>query len=218
MRRSFICKSGLSFRKHPRGAAALLMLLIVIVILMMLYFLDIGRIFGPSMTIQSGSGGSSEDRPWLEEERIVDPGVTIPKPKPPKVSIEKTRSIKARVTREGQDRGWLELEFRPSGNVTGSWHCEFSHEKRETTFDATVEGNIDAGKTFEDDQGTDKSLMYFITKGRYMEQVYNRTTTRGGVGGGEVFVTGWIGSDWHGQGKITLTTDRRASVNFDLIF
>ncbi|MBN1815940.1 MAG: hypothetical protein JW828_01180 [Sedimentisphaerales bacterium] len=217
MQDSTMTRQIVSFRKRPCGAAAVLMLLVVIVILMILYFLDIGRIFGPSMTVQSGAAGS-DDRPWLEEERIVEPGVVVSLPQPPKVSIEKTELIKVRVTREGQDRGWLELEFSPYGAVTGVWHCEFSHEKRETTFDATVEGNIDTNKMFENEQGTDKSQLYFIAKGKYMEQVYNRASTRGSVGNGEVFVTGWIGPDWRGHGKITLTMDRRASVSFDWTF
>jgi len=207
------CRNGHRARSR-RGAALILGLVISIALLVVIYAIYTSALFGPSTVLRTGSG-VAEDRPWLEEDRIVPFGQMIELPRPPRMQIDKPDTINARVFREGEPRGQLSILLSPRGEVICTWHAEFAHGQRETTFDATAEGNIDVSKTYEGTDGPDATLLYFITKGTYTEQVYDRGTTRGFVSGGTVYVTGWLPPDGRGHGKITLTTDKKSSVSYE---
>jgi len=200
--------------RRDQGAVLILGLLVAIALMAIVYAIYMAALTGRPTVLRSRSG-PADDRPWLEEDRIVPAGQLIEPPRAGQAQLDGPKRITARVSREGDARGRLTIVLTPRGEVTCGWHAEFAHGKRETVFDATTEGNIDATKVYEGPEGRDETLLYFITKGTYTEQVYDRSTTRGSVSGGTVYVTGWLGPDLRGHGKVTLTTDQRSSVSYE---
>ena len=196
-----------------RRGSVILMVLVAVVILMMLYFIDIQAIFGPNLKDRSPKPTA---RPWLQEDRLVGPDELIKMPKPPKLIIDKDFTTTCHVTSDGSDRGKVILEFNTAGEVSGSWHCEYSGNDRDYRFNADFAGNIDATQTFSDDSGSDESLLYFITKGSYTHQIHNsqagRTTEEKGI----IYVIGWLEDDYTASGKIVITDKERSfSVSFN---
>ena len=138
--------------RSPNGFAALA-ILVAFAILLLLYFLDITAIFKPvSRAVKSAS---PVNRPWLEESRILGPDKLIKLPKPPKPQLDEPIVLTATVTRDGQDRGEVTIEFNTAGEVSGSWGCEYTHEERHCRIDADFAGNIDISKTFTNKKTTD---------------------------------------------------------------
>jgi hypothetical protein len=198
--------------KQNRPGAAVLTLLVAVVILLMLYFLSTSAIFRPSRIPKSSR---PENRPWLEEDRIVSPDVIIDLPDSPKPELNENLSIIAAVTLNGQDRGQLDLDFDTQGRVRCFWESSFSQENRRTTFEAESEGNIDISKTYTDKEKQDGSLLYFITKGTYTERVDNIKTGQTTSTEGIIYVTGYLTPGYDVFGQMTITTDKSWSVSYE---
>lgn len=198
--------------KQNRPGAAVLMLLIAVVILLMLYFLSASAIFKPGRIPKMSR---PEDRPWLEEGRILSSDTIIDLPDPPKPELNETLLIAASVTLNGQDRGQLDLDFDTQGRVSGFWESSFLQENRRTTFEAESQGNIDIGKTYTEKEKQDASLLYFITKGTYTETVENTKTEQVTASTGTIYVTGYLTGEYEVFGQITITTDKSWSVSYE---
>jgi hypothetical protein len=198
--------NGTKISTRSRRGSVLLALLMGIVILMMLYFLDVRTIFRPAGRSVNKPG---EVLPWVEENRLVGPTQFVQLPTPPKPTLEKARTISTKVTRDGQERGKINMTIGADGMISGSWDCEFTQDNREATFAATFEGNVDISKAYQDTKGEQPSYLYLYTMGHYTETIYDRKTTQGGVTGGHVYVTGWLRPDGSAQGTLTITTDKK---------
>jgi hypothetical protein len=191
----------------------LLILLAAIAIGMMLYFLNMRMIFGPSL---DGRSNAPASRPWVEEDLIKGPGEAIDLPKSPKPQMTESRQMTAAVTREGAERGTMKLAFGTDGRLGGTWQCAYRHGDQDYAYDASFAGNIDADKVFVSEEGAkDKSLLYFITKGKYTQQLTNTNTNQTITEEGTTYVTGWLSPDHSARGLITITTDNKWSVTYD---
>ena len=196
-----------------RRGSVVLILLVAVVILMILYFIDFQAIFGPDLRDRSSKPTA---RPWLAEDRLVGPDKLIKMPKPPKPTIDEDFTITCPVTSEGADRGQASLKFNTAGEVSGSWHCEYSSNNRDYSFDADFAGNIDVDPTFSDDSGSDESLLYFITKGGYTHRIHNSQTGRTTEEKGVIYATGWLAGDYTAEGQIVITDKEHSfSVTFN---
>ncbi len=194
-----------------RGSA-LLALLVSVAILLALFFVDFKSIFRPKPQLSK----SGEVLPWFEEDRLVGPSKPIKLPTPPKPALgDQDFTITAKVTRQGQERGRIEMEFRPDGLIEGVWNAQFTQDKREAEFSANFNGNIDVTKTYQDLNGEQPGYLFFFTKGKYTETIYDRKTTRGSVNGGLIYVTGWIRPEGGMFGKLTITTDKKWHGEYD---
>lgn len=192
------------------GYAVILLLLVSVAILMVLYFIDLRMLFGPVGPMDK----TAAERPWLEEKRIVGEGAVIKLPKPPKPEIINAFVVEAAVIREGVERGYVTIDFTPDGKVAGSWNCGYLHSEQKHVFDSIFEGNIDVSKTFADDNGKDRSKLYFITKGDYTEEIYNSKTGATSVTSGIIYTTGWLYGGRSVHGIITITTDKTWSLTY----
>ena len=190
----------------------LLIVLVAVAIMMVLYFLDFSVIFGPGIKTKSGA---AESRPWLEENLIAEPDKLIELPKRPKPALDEDFSLTAQVTRDDDKRGEVIIDFADNGQVSGSWQCQYSHDKRNDSFEAAFAGNIVADKSYSDEKTNDPSKLYFITKGNYIQTIYNPAKNRQSSTEGTIYVTGWLNPDYSAFGLITITTDKKWSAVYN---
>lgn len=205
-------KTGLCSGQRKFGFA-LLLLLVAVAILALLYVIQMDAFFGP---VTPGGRTPAEHRPWLEEDRIVPSDQLIKPPQPPKPAISEPLTLNARVRLDESDRGTAILEFAVSGEVSGTWYCEYSHDDRDYRFDASFAGNIDVTKTYSEGDITDDSRLYFITKGTYKQTAYNAEAGTETSEEGLIYVTGWLHTDYSVSGLLTITTDRTWSATYTL--
>lgn len=191
-------------RMKQNGGALLWVIILVIVVIGVV---TIGQKF-----FGWGSPGDPEECPWLEADRIVGFGGSVALPTPPKAELKIWNSFRVDPVHEGQKRGSLQVEIAEDGLVTGTWKAEYKESQKTYTYNASFEGNVDVTKTFADENGNeDPSLLYVIAQGRYMKQVYSPSSPSG-VGGGEAYLTGWLGPDGKGHGKIILAFDKKVTL------
>jgi len=205
-------KKGSQYGCCRRGVVVLL-LLVAIAILAILYVIQMDAFFGP---VAPGGRARAEHRPWLEEDRIVPADQLIKPPQPPKPAISEPLTLNARVQLDESDRGTAILKFAVSGEVSGTWYCEYSHDDRDYRFDASFAGNIDVSKTYSEGETPDDSQLYFITKGTYKQTAYNIKEGTATSEEGLIYVTGWLHTDYSVSGLITITTDRTWSATYTL--
>jgi len=195
-----------------RGGYALLIVLVAVVIGMLLYSVYMGGVFAPGLERRRAAPPS---RPWLEADRILGPDKIIEMPEAPRPTITGPIDLVAFVTRDGTDRGTMTLRFDVDGTVRGKWHCRYSHDEQNYVWNSEFAGNIDVNVTCTSEDGKkDRSLLYFITKGRYTQYSTNAVTHRQSRQDGEIYVTGCLAPDYSARGLITITTDRTWSVTY----
>ncbi len=195
-----------------RRASVMLVVLMAIVIGMLIYYMSISTIFAPSVN----RGKATTSRPWLDEERILGADKIIAMPKPPRPTITEPINLVAAVIRNDADRGTMTLGFDVDGTVKGNWRCQYSHDEQDYAYDSEFAGNIDVDVAYASEDGKkNKSLLYFITKGRYTQQSTNTATQKQTQQEGEIYVTGYLAPDHSATGLITITTDRKWSVTYD---
>ena len=187
--------------------------LIVVAIMAILYFFMFSSMF--HISAPPGSKGQSWKKPWHDEHLILGPDKIIESPKPPKPELNESFTLKPSVSREGAKRGAMVLNFLENGVVNGSWKCSYSHEDRHYTYEATFAGNIDVEVMYSDDDGADKSQLYFITKGSYVKGTYTESTGNRSTENGTVYVTGFLKPDYSGSGLLTITTDKEWSADYE---
>jgi len=209
------CSANLR-RRFCRQGSVLLAILLGMVILMLVYYIDVTTIFifGPSLPRKTDK---PQSRPWLEEERIVSAKKLITLPKPPKPQLDEAVKLTAAVTREGDERGQLIIEFGGDGGVTTFWSCEYAQADRYYAYTGESAGNIDGSKEYIENEISDASKLYFITKGEYEKTIQKLETPPLPLDSeeGTIYVTGWLGADYGGQGKITITTDETWSIDYE---
>lgn len=120
-------KTGSCSGQRKLGFAVLL-LLVAVAILALLYVIQMDAFFGP---VAPGGRTPTKHRPWLEEYRIVPSDQLIKPPQPPKPAISEPLTLNARVQLDESDRGTVILKFAVSGEVSGTWYCEYSHDDRD---------------------------------------------------------------------------------------
>ena len=190
----------------------MLVVLIAIAIVMMLYYVSFNTIFSPSLN----RGKAATSRPWLDEERILGADKIIAMPEPPRPTITEPINLVVAVTRNDAERGTMTLDFYADGTVKGNWRCSYSHDEQDYAYDSEFAGNIDVDVAYVSEDGqNDKSLLYFITKGRYSQQSTSTATQKQTQQDGEIYVTGYLAPDHSATGLITITTDRKWSVTYD---
>ncbi|MCI0499531.1 MAG: hypothetical protein L0Y36_07610 [Planctomycetales bacterium] len=194
--------------KHKRsqpGGYAILIVLIAAAILMLLYFVQIDAFFGPRQPGRQPTG--IEQRPWLLEDRLVPEGGGVAIPNPPKPELNEPFEIAAPVSRNAAPRGQVVIAFAPDGRILARWECGWAEDERSNRIRAEMKGNIDAGRTYEDASGKDKSRLFFIAKGGYRKTAAGPGTDSAQEQG-TAWLIGWLRPDRSAAGYITITTDQ----------
>jgi hypothetical protein len=120
----------------------------------------------------------------------------------------------AKLHREGEEYGDIKLGVRGDGTVAGEWSGEFKRgepaKKRYTTVrdkqrryvTNSFRGNIVKTKIYSDEEGEDRSRLYFIARGELLLEVFDYQIRDSRVIMGDIYVTGWMGSDYNVEGKL----------------
>jgi hypothetical protein len=186
------------------GYAALLALLIAIAILAILYMIDLTAMFGPT-----GNVDIYAERPWFEEKRLLDADNFPVKQtgKKGKVVISEQTKLTGPVQHNSENRGNLEITIDPNGRAYGHWNCAYQYTDSSYTISAELAGNIDPNKTYEDKNGTNKQLLYFITKGKFQQIKTDKATDNQWPSSETIYIVGWIQKDFSAKGKLFLMAD-----------
>jgi hypothetical protein len=195
------------------GFVAILGLLVVVAIILVLYGIQAQQFFGTSGRVR---GNYQELPAWRYEELLVERNDIVALPGEPRVEIGDGFEILAAVERNSKNRGDLVIKFAGSGHIEGRWECEYGYEGRAYSYAAEFEGNVSIERVYEDREGReDESLLYFIAKGEYTKTTSftgkNYSEDKEGV----VYVDGWVGPGGDVRGRITLTTDKSWSAEYE---
>ncbi len=184
--------------KH-KGNTIVLLIIIALFAIVAVFFLNMAT---------TDPVGPVEQCPWVESNRIVDNFAEINLPQSPQIIFDDITKISKRLTSEdGSNRGKLEIEIAPDGIVTAVWKAKYKEDIYEKEFSATCMGNVDADMIYVDENGTDKSKLFFITEGRFLVQVFKQGNAK--LGGGEAYVVGWISPDRSAKGTLVLAPDKK---------
>lgn len=191
-------KNTILASKH-KGNAAIKVIILVLLVVGTVWIIN---------SLTKDPTGPVEQCPWGEEDRIVTDISEINLPQSPQISLDKIRTIYHEITSEdGQDRGRLSIEIDPDGLVVATWKASYKEGSYEKDFTATCEGNIDAEKIYENENDTDLSKLFFITKGKFLLQAFRQGTAV--PGGGEAYVVGWISPDGTATGTLVLAPTKK---------
>ena len=197
--------------QHPpqinRPAFVVLLMLLVIVVVGTLIWLDPSALFNRS----------DPDLPWNEEFRLLKPGQQAKHtPSPEQPNITRILLFKADVEQQQEPRGQIELVIQPDGTVEGGWAAEYNPSPKINylVMGADFKGNIDPSNIYTDEDGEDRSKLYFITKGKFI--ILETRLQSGKVRSvkGRIYVRGWVDTDYTATGEITITSDKRSFQTF----
>ncbi len=194
----------LKMKKLKNHGYVLIGFLIVVLIIVMLYMVDLTAMFGPM-----DRNRAYEERPWFENQRLLNKD-TLPikqTGKKGKVVIKDQTILKASVQRDSQNRGDIEIVIEPNGLAKGHWQCAYEYTDSSYAISADFAGNIDPTKTFENQNGKNKQLLYLITKGKYEEIKTDKKTANQWPSKHTIYVVGWLNKDYSANGKLFLMAD-----------
>lgn len=182
----------------------LLMILVAITILLLLYFIQAKAFFGHNLPKQPAG---IENRPWLLEELLIPANESVPLPRFPKLEITQPFTIQGPVIRNDAERGTLNISFDTDGRIHAEWQAEYAYDQKATHMAAEMAGNIHMKQTYSDQNGKDKSRLFFIAKGSYTKSL----SSESGIvpeEQGTVYLLGWIRPDQTAQAHITITQNK----------
>ena len=186
---------------NHRGVVLLLMLLIIVVIGTLAWF-DPFALFS----------NQDPQLPWNQEFRIVRASEEVQTPSEEQLSITRPLVIQANVSLQRQRRGKIAMVIQPDGRIEGKWTGEYKPSPKvdHVVMSAPFKGNIDPSKIYSDEYGENRSLLYFITKGKSIILETNSKTIRSRSVNGLIYLTGWLNPEYNATGEITLTLNKKS--------
>lgn len=195
---------SMHFSKRQRGFL-LLQMLIAIAIGMIIYYFSFVHISGSTLKEQKNH---PENHPWLLEDRIGSGNQHELNELQP--YRDQMLELKAKVVDEqNARRGKINMMIDPDGLVFASWSGEYRNEEKDQflVMMGDTEGNTDPSFIYQDENGEDRSLLYFITKGDF---VLLKTDKKNRVSrpGGDLYLSGWLRPDMTAFGTLHMTRDK----------
>ena len=195
------------------GLILILMLLLTVVIGAILYSV---MLKGPG--IKAGKFSSTANSPWNQWRRLQKKlrGHPIVAPNDQQPEINEYLRFNSYVKEDEEFRGSLSLEIRPNGKISGVWGGDyhFSKEIFHDIISGEFEGNIWPSMLYKDDNGKDPSRLFFIARGISLILEENSDTGRVRRVRADLYVTGWLDTDYYATGKVTITSDNQSFEEF----
>lgn len=185
-----------------RNGVALLIMVLLIVVFCTIIWLD-------PMALIKGSDG---DMPWNEEYRLVRPGEEIRPPKEEQPEIFDNLLFTAETMQNDEKVGTVRIYVLTDGRIRGGWVGAY-RPKPEIMWEvvmADFKGNIDPSKIYSDENGKDKSKLYFIARGNFL--ILETNSDSGIVRNlkGKIYVTGWLDQEYMASGNVVITSDKKS--------
>ncbi|MEN8128377.1 MAG: hypothetical protein ABFR90_11340, partial [Planctomycetota bacterium] len=168
------------------------------------YFVQIDALFGPGLPSETAD---IEEHPWVLEALLVPEDEDIKLPRSPKPELDESFSVSAPVVRNQVQRGTVTLAFDTAGRIKARWQCVYEQAEQHYQTVADMNGNIHVKRTYQDEEGKDKSRLFFIAKGGYTKAPLKSTESIGSEKGA-AWLIGWIEPDHRIEGHVTITTDQ----------
>lgn len=196
--------------RRNRSGYVLLLMLLLIIVLGALIWLD------PSALFQKSTDSSGKLLPWKEQFRLLTPGEEAKAPSEQQPVIRKFLQFNAEAKQHDEPRGKISLIIKPDGKVEGGWAAEYnpSPQLNYLVMGARFKGNIDPSKVYSDENGQDRSKLYFIAKGKFIILETRLKSGRVRSVKGHIYVTGWMDPQYNTTGEITITSDKRSFERF----
>lgn len=186
--------------RHSNGSAMLLVLIAVAIILVLMA-VQMRTLFIPSGASSLPTG--IEHYPWRLDEFLVAEGETVKLPRSPKPTLDEAVTLEAVVSRDDLPRGTVSIDFGTDGRIAATWETTYESRGKNHTITAAMTGNIVVKHTYTDDNGKDKSRLFFVAKGRYQKQAVSAETTSSPEKG-DAWLSGWLKPDHSAQGHISI--------------
>jgi len=156
-------------------------------------------------------------KPWEEREWLmydVKLGGGKPELFEGQPEIIEGLSYEAKLHKEEETCGEIKLRVRGDGTVAGEWSGEFKRgeppgkrytavrDKQRRYPTNSFRGNIVKTKVYSDEEGEDRSKLYFIASGGLLLEEFDYQMRDSHRIKGSVYVTGWMGSEYNVEGKL----------------
>lgn len=200
-----------SFHRAERPGYVLLLCLLLLVVFGTLFWYK--RSHGPAYQI--GKGESDIEVPWRQWHEIyvrTQRGHPPGKPTEEQPQIDRVLSVAAKPNEDTQQRGQMKLFILPDGTVEGGWYGQFNISKDVDyqVMACQFKGLVDPEEVYSDEQGEDRSRLFFIAKGRFTILETNDDSGKVRKLSGNIYVRGWLGLDNLIEGEIILTADEKS--------
>jgi hypothetical protein len=161
-------------------------------------------------------GSRDPDLPWNQVNRIVGPGKTVPAPSAEQPSITGALAFRAEAEEEGAERGKIKMMLFSDGRISGEWSANYDPEPgiNYHVVKSGFKGNIDPSRIYKDEDGKDRSLLYFITAGKFMILETNSRTGKVRGVKGRIYARGWLDTEYKAKGEIIITSDKKSYKSF----
>lgn len=189
-----------------RGLVLLIMLLLIVVFC--------GIIWLDPFALMKGQKGNM---PWNEEDRLVRPGEAIKPPKEGQPKISDNLLFAAETMQNDEKAGKVEIYVLTDGRIRGGWGGEYNPKPKIMweVFEGDFKGNIDPSKIYSDENGEDRSKLYFIARGNFL--ILETNSDSGIVRNlkGKIYVTGWLDQEYTASGNVVITSDKKSYESYN---
>jgi len=153
-------------------------------------------------------------KPWKEWRLREASEKPIPEQLAEQPVITEMLKFDTNLKKKGSEdpRGELLVYIGTNGGVGGNWSGTY-YKGRERNFDimsGNFEGRAYPGKIFRNEAGEeDRTKLYIMAKGRFLLQ---ESDTKKGMlytNAGDIYVQGWLDSEFVLSGEVTITSDEK---------
>jgi hypothetical protein len=207
-RKEIVMKDGAKthwYQEKNRGSAVV-MLLIIVGLVVLVY---LGKLWVKKRTPDPDlTHNLPVWKEWRLREKSTKEPAQVSEEQP---QITNVLSYKASVDLKGtrEQRGDISITITPDGSVFGDWKGNYWRDSKDN-FDGggSFEGKTYPAKIYTDPNGQDPSKLYFLAKGQFiLHQSDLKKKYR--IRGGDIYVNGWIGTDYFVGSEITITSDEK---------
>jgi hypothetical protein len=161
---------------------------------------------------------SQDLMPWQEWSIREESKKPVPpiSDKQPKITTSLRYDANVELTATKEPRGEVDFIITQDGEVFGAWSGTYYNQQKDN-FDVQngkFKGKVYPARIYQDEKGQDQSKLYFLAKGKFMIHHIVAKDNSYKIYSGELYVSGWLNTDFSIAGDITITSDRKYSEIF----